>query len=419
MDTAVGPRSMGGLGNMDWKAHVTAIRAHWVQRYIHPADAAWKIIIDELMLTSKDGSYKFGSNRGALMTPLSPLDKSRLLHGIPANAKYWRECLKAHWKINYQFDTTQPPTGGEPLWESPRFIIQAPRRTRQYLINTLQITQLTDIINKDTETTFTDDEWAAWIRELHMQHAHAIPSEHFVTLKVADLLNIIAQIPADIIAAISTPSQWGAQENSIVALTAHDTDAQEHDVYYAQYSTTTEGGTKLDLLHVDTVGKWHQTGAALTPLHYETHQVEFWKGKGGHRIIGPKQSTFPLMEGWKIGDTQIRLDGINIKTLTSALTARRFKPPAAELGWQSRLHSKFNANKLWRMKSFFCTPRDTVTWLKLQHRNLYTASRDPESNGQCAAYSALENQIHLAACPIINTWVNIVTNFIARVKYGV
>ena len=167
LDTAIGPRNLGGLGNMDWKAHVTAIRAHWVIRYLHPSDAAWKTVIDDLMLLSRDGSYKFGANRGVLMTPLSTLDKTRLLQGIPLNAKYWRECIKAHWKINYKFDTDQPTTGGEPIWESPRFTITTPRRTRQYLINTLQITQLSDIINKDTETPFTGDEWEEWIKELH------------------------------------------------------------------------------------------------------------------------------------------------------------------------------------------------------------------------------------------------------------
>ena len=44
-----------------------------------------------------------------------------------------------------------------------------------------------------------------------------------------------------------------------------------------------------------------------------------------------------------------------------------------------------------------------VTWLKIQHRNLFTASRNDQTNGICRACDwELENQIHLARCRIIN-----------------
>ena len=59
--------------------------------------------------------------------------------------------------------------------------------------------------------------------------------------------------------------------------------------------------------------------------------------------------------------------------------------------------------KTWSLKCFFTTPRDMVTWLTIQHRNLFTASRNDQTNGICRACGwELENQIHLARCRIIN-----------------
>ena len=57
------------------------------------------------------------------------------------------------------------------------------------------------------------------------------------------------------------------------------------------------------------------------------------------------------------------------------------------------------------MHTFFLTPRDTVTWLKIQHRNLFTASRNDQTNGICRACGwTIENQLHLARCRIIKTY---------------
>ena len=36
-DTAIGPRSMGGLGNLDWDSHVTAFNSQWMTRYVDPS----------------------------------------------------------------------------------------------------------------------------------------------------------------------------------------------------------------------------------------------------------------------------------------------------------------------------------------------------------------------------------------------
>jgi hypothetical protein len=59
-------------------------------------------------------------------------------------------------------------------------------------------------------------------------------------------------------------------------------------------------------------------------------------------------------------------------------------------------------NKIWRTKSYFTTPRDRITWLKLKHRNLYTVKHDTNvSNKQCTACDEQENQLHLCECDVI------------------
>ena len=54
------------------------------------------------------------------------------------------------------------------------------------------------------------------------------------------------------------------------------------------------------------------------------------------------------------------------------------------------------------MRSFFTTPRDTQTGLKLLHRNLYTAGHDASiPDRACRACSEKETQLHLCECDII------------------
>ena len=57
-------------------------------------------------------------------------------------------------------------------------------------------------------------------------------------------------------------------------------------------------------------------------------------------------------------------------------------------------------SKIWRMRSFFATPRDMIPGLKLQHRNLYVAGHDP-NDSTCRACACNESQLHLCECPVI------------------
>lgn len=49
----------------------------------------------------------------------------------------------------------------------------------------------------------------------------------------------------------------------------------------------------------------------------------------------------------------------------------------------------------------YATPRDTFTHAKLIRRNLFTAARNPDTNGLCMCCGQPENQIHLVKCDIL------------------
>ena len=97
------------------------------------------------------------------------------------------------------------------------------------------------------------------------------------------------------------------------------------------------------------------------------------------------------------------LDALTIKKITYFFTQRLFKPPqATQVNWEIRLGTSVPWARVWQIKSFFATPRDQVTWLKLMHRNLYLAPHAVLPNDStCPLCSAHQNQRHLATCPAI------------------
>ena len=118
------------------------------------------------------------------------------------------------------------------------------------------------------------------------------------------------------------------------------------------------------------------------------------------RIRGPALTTFPQTEGWKIDGETVILDELTIKKITYHFTQRIFKPPTnTEQAWRHRLQVDIPWPKVWQIKSFFATPRDQITWLKLMHRNLYLAPhRDDPSDDTCPLCGLKQNQLHLVHC---------------------
>ena len=62
--TAIGPRSKGGLNNMVWAEHVRGMQARWIMRYLHPARAAWKYLLDDILLKNAKRGFQRGEGFG-------------------------------------------------------------------------------------------------------------------------------------------------------------------------------------------------------------------------------------------------------------------------------------------------------------------------------------------------------------------
>ena len=150
-----------------------------------------------------------------------------------------------------------------------------------------------------------------------------------------------------------------------------------------------------------------------TPTNYDTNnhtiiQAATWKhDEDDIRIANDAQSSYPWGIKWKVGNTELLITEMTIKNLTRAISYAKMKPPNCEAAWEARLFQTLPWNKIWRIKSFFTSARDALTWLKLMHRNLYVANRDPSiQNKQCKAINCPhdESMMHLAQCTEIRRY---------------
>ena len=153
----------------------------------------------------------------------------------------------------------------------------------------------------------------------------------------------------------------------------------------------------MERIRVDNVGKTHLTGV-LKPRRGQYHKVAYWvHSKADKRVFGLQDTAFPINVKWETGGREVTLPSLGIKALTALFSASRFKPPPAEKAWDDKLQMSLPWKKIWKVRSYYTTPRDEVTWLKVRHRNLYLL-RDEQCLG-CSA--AQERILHLVECGVI------------------
>ena len=156
--TALGPREAGGLNTLPWSEHVDAFMAEWILKYVvNPSKAAWKDVLDEMLLyehKADDNNVmqhtpKEPEGRAILFYPLQRgFSRNRLTRTLPPKAKYIRECLSAHWRLNMKRDlSTLDGIQWEPIWHNERFEIKASNALRLLLGKTVGIKRIIDFIN--------------------------------------------------------------------------------------------------------------------------------------------------------------------------------------------------------------------------------------------------------------------------------
>eukprot|EP00965_Chrysotila_dentata_P144934 4786175-Pleurochrysis_carterae.AAC.1 len=78
----------GGAGQMHLAAHIKAIHASWIFRYLHPREAQWKQVLDEWI----------GVPRYALLHAL-PGQQRKILKRVPTEHHLISQALRAFWNL--------------------------------------------------------------------------------------------------------------------------------------------------------------------------------------------------------------------------------------------------------------------------------------------------------------------------------
>jgi len=411
-DSAIGPRNRGGVCAMTWADHVNAMKAQWIIRYVQPGDAAWKRILDGFLLTDKKGtSLKYPEGRSIVLMKLTNTQKAAMLKKLPKKALYWKECLKAFWKLNFTPDykgwegyAAESPWHGHRT-EDVRHGLDY--RTIQYFKSTLKVTQMADFMNQDTNSRFTRREWRQFVDRMERASTGRTPDNY----RVAEMGDAIYYASKNI-------PRAARQELKKTIETNIDDDARVYlERGEASIPAIIIDDEKARLVDIDGVGKHHPRKQTARYRHFTVREAVMW----GDRWAGPSGSVEAWPAEYKFtftgGGPTLLYDLIRsqdgeagISLITRALAKARMKPPLAETTWADRL-GRTDFSKVWGIRADYVTPRDQVSWLKVQHRNLRVAASGGFQDTKCRVRGCRgeENQEHLVSCPGIQRdfWVSV------------
>ena len=105
---------------------------------------------------------------------LSTYQKWRMVKGIPKKQKYMRQCLQEFWKLGlkprYHPDREWKGIEGESPWHGHRLQLKTNYHFMQYCKHTLDVSIMSDFMNRDTNKLFTETEWRGMIDEIHFKN---------------------------------------------------------------------------------------------------------------------------------------------------------------------------------------------------------------------------------------------------------
>ena len=69
---------------------------------MQPGEAAWKHVLEDFLLKDKQGSkLQYPEGRSIVAMNLTNAQRAAMLKKLPKKAHFWKECLKAFWKLNF------------------------------------------------------------------------------------------------------------------------------------------------------------------------------------------------------------------------------------------------------------------------------------------------------------------------------
>jgi len=413
------PVREGGAGLMHWHSHIIAFQLQWVLRYVDPRRAPWKQVLDHWIATP----HHIG--RKITFVPHQRDAKSLASH-LPTRLKYLRSCFREFQKLPLTQDTSTvtPHVAAEPLFENARFHIPLSRQQVFLWHEHLQVTNISDLIDRDTSDLFTDIEWNDFFYRL-APDPHARHANNFADNRARELPSIINSIPPDVL----TAARAHPTDPPYVAFVGQD---QYTIVTWAACVTDDTGSTTYTEVWLDANAIPHPTGRTIpftTPLHAVpaatwTHpkpepadaahedDADATPGlapaahAGVTRILGTVDTAFPMNEGWHLeGSKHTTLTQIfNIHNMTHYLTQRFIgnARPNAEHAWNQRVPYEIPWPRVWRsLGTPLSDASEEKQWRKLLHRALFTRNRDSRApSKRCRlGCNCDESMIHLAQCP--------------------
>jgi len=382
---------------MDWKTHATSFWAQWIIRYMKPGEASWKQVMDYFLLRDARGKVKFPEHRWILACKLTAGERGKMLKRLPKKATYVRTCLKEYWKLGLTpvWDGWTD-IGTESFWHGHRIKISAPYHVRQFCKLKLGIIYNSDIMSIDTNRVFKRADWGRFIREEYRKRTGVHPTNLYVIDWQDEVMRVIRQVPRAAKRAMRTAPAFPEDREPAYAGTADELHPGVYD----------EAGKCIELVWIDAVGVGHPTGRKmrLRP-HHAVIKASNWGGAEDFRWAGPHTTAFPCDVVWRLGTEEMRFAEMTVKKMTQLRNFARMKPSPAPKAWKRRLGTSVGG--MFRVKCFYTTPRDEVTWMKVWHRNLWVANRDPTlRDAQCNAQygrrcTTEESMLHLATCHVI------------------
>ena len=297
----------------------------------------------------------------------------------------------------------RPCRHSESIWNNHRFKIYTDYHVRAFFTDIVETTKLQDLLNERTNRLFQRAHWMNFIRDMHLQKRKR-PIDQRTQMRRADqIIRVIKQIPRHIRRALRAPPPVFPEKGEIIATLVGEQEA----VYWRWL-----GNSRATKLWVDAVGIPHDMGIRRRIIS-QKYAVTTWEKtktdwhgeeeEGGDKIItvySPTNCAFPAAQRWSLGTWTGHLSELTIKVMTREVTMRKFQENPAPVAWRIRIPSARNVDfpRVWKLRSYYTTPRDKIPWLKMINRNLYLQRDDP-----CPACGqGRERILHLARCPVVS-----------------
>ena len=387
-DTAIAPVAEGGVNMMDWVAHSKSFVAEWVVRYLDPSEVEWKKLWDSFILYDSRGRLLYPEGRAILIHKLSTREKNGILKRFPKKAYYARACLTEFWKLKIKPEKENyAGVGSESPWHSHRLPIETTRSQRRYYSETLDVTQWSDFMDGDTGELFTENQWRWMVKELEKKATGVEPHNDTIISRAQEMCAIQNLIPDEM--------EWELKKEF------ETTPKKDAEVYLCRAGKAIPAiiinEREAQLVRIDSVGRGHRLQRKLEFRRWSILKARMWKG----RWAGVTGNAYAHDTVWKFGKVN-DFNGLDIQALTKGQIQAKIKKSAAPEKWKDRI-GPVMIRKAWRKKISYVTPRDKITLMKIQRRNLWVAKNGGMEDTKCRApgCGAEESQAHLMQCPVI------------------